>query len=124
MRRRRCWRWTSADKARYVTAFHRSGKTVAAFCEAMDLSPTTFATWLRDARRTASKPTRVASVPAVTFARVACAPSALRSREGPSERADAIRLVVRGAAGHEAALDCVDPTTALQIVALLLERPR
>jgi hypothetical protein len=34
-----------ADKARYVVPFHRSGKTVAAFCEAMDLSPTTFATW-------------------------------------------------------------------------------
>ena len=112
-RRRRCHRWTPEVKARYLAAFRRNGATVSAFCRAMDLSPITFAQWLREARRTAGKPPRPKGSASTEFARVELVPAAAGSR-------DTIRLVVRGAIGHEAALDGVDPSTAIRVVALVL----
>lgn len=92
---------------------------MGAFCDEMDLSPITFTQWLRAGRRPAGKPTR-ADAPAPTFARVNVV-AATACDTAPST---AIRLVVRGVAGHEAALDGVDAQTAIQIVALMLEPGR
>lgn len=119
-RRRRCHRWTPEAKARYLTAFRRSGTTVIAFCHAMDLSPITFAQWQRDARRTARHSARAEVTASTEFARVEVVPVTSSARDGTSTRTDAMRLVVRGARGHEAALDGVDPATALRVVALVL----
>jgi transposase-like protein len=123
-RRRRCGRWTPEEKARYLAAFRRSGATVIAFCRAMDLSPITFAQWQRDARRTARQSARVEVTASTEFARVEVVPAAARAREVTSTRTDAMRLIVRAATGHEAALDGVDPATAIRVVALVLEARR
>lgn len=90
----------------------------------MDLSPITFARWLRDARRTAGKPARATEGATTEFARVELVPAAGRSREVTAQGTDTMRLVVRGATGHEAALDGVDPSTAIRVVALVLGAPR
>src|SRR5829696_9120786 len=111
-RRRRCHRWTPEEKARYLAAFRRSGRTLIAFCRAMDLSPMTFAHWQRAARRTAGRPARAVVASSTAFARVELVSAAGGSREVTATGTDAIRLVVRGATGHEAALDGVDPSTA------------
>jgi transposase-like protein len=117
-RRRRCGRWLPEEKARYLAAFRRSGTTVLAFCRAMDLSPITFAQWQRDARRTARQSTGAEVTASTEFARVEVVPVAARAVTSPGT--DAMRLVVRGATGHEAALDGVDPATAIRVVALVL----
>ena len=89
----------------------------------MDLSPITFAQWQRDARRTAGQSARaVASSP--EFARVELVPAAGRGRAVTPTGTDAIRLIVRAAGGHEAALDGVDPATAIRVVALVLGASR
>jgi transposase-like protein len=116
-RRRRCHRWTPEEKARYLAAFRRSGTTVIAFCRAMDLSPITFAQWQREARRTARQSTRAEVTASTEFARVEVVPVAARPT---STGTDAMRLVVRGSTGHEAALDGVDSATAIRVVALVL----
>lgn len=94
----------------------------------MDLSPITFAQWQRDARRTAVKPARATDRATTEFARVELVSAAGRSREGTAQGTaqgtDTIRLVVRGATGHEAALDGVDPSTAMRVVALVLGAAR
>ena len=123
-RRRRCHRWTPEAKAQYLATFRRSGATVRAFCRAMDLSPITFAQWQRDARRTAGQPARAKGRASTEFARVELVPAAGRSREGTVQGTDTMRLVVRGATGHEAALDGVDPSTAIRVVALVLGAER
>lgn len=119
-RRRRCHRWTPEAKARYLAAFRRSGTTVIAFCRAMDLSPITFGQWQRDARRTARQAAGAEVITAPEFARVEVVPVVDRGRAVTSTGTDAMRLVVRGVTGHEAALDGVDPATALRVVALVL----
>jgi hypothetical protein len=86
----------------------------------MDLSPITFAQWQRDARRTARHSARAEGTASPEFARVEVVPVAARAREVTSTGTDAMRLVVRGATGHEAALDGVDPATAIRVVALVL----
>jgi membrane protein YdbS with pleckstrin-like domain len=76
----------------------------------MDLSPATFALWKREARRAGER---------VAFARVEVVPT----HAGPiRKRRAGMRLVVRGAAGHQAALDGVDGVTAVRLVALVLGR--
>src|SRR3954468_12155845 len=105
-RRRRCWRWAAEGKAKYLDAFDRSGMGVGAFCRAMDLSPLTFAVWQRAARRRASTPTRAVAPADVTFARVECLTASARERS-VTAGGEAIRVVVRAAAGHEATLDGV-----------------
>jgi hypothetical protein len=102
----------------------RSGATVIAFCREMDLSPITFAQWQRDARRTAGKPARAGTTSGPAFARVEVLAAAPQFGAVTPERADAMPMVVRGATGHEAALDGVDAMTAIQIVALVLEPRR
>ena len=123
-RRRRCYRWSAAEKAHYLKAFRRSGDEVSAFCEAMDLSPVTFAQWQRDARHTAVMRRRLRGTPRPAFARVEVVAAATSASDVTLTSERAIRLVVRGAAGHEAALDGVDAATALHLVALVLARPR
>ena len=95
-----------------------------AFCRAMELSPITFAHWQREARRTAGTPARAEVTSSTEFARVELVSAAACAREMTAKGAAAIRLVVRGAAGHEAALDGVDVPTAIHIVALVLGAPR
>jgi hypothetical protein len=73
----------------------------------MDLSPITFAHWQRDARRTVRQSARAEATASTEFARVEVVPVAARAREVTSPGVDAMRLVVRRAAGHEAALDSV-----------------
>jgi hypothetical protein len=68
----------------------------------MDVPLATFAIWKREARRAASE--------RVGFARVDVVPTTTGS---PAEARAGIRLVVRGTAGHEAALDGVDGETAV-----------
>ena len=124
-RHRRCYRWTPEEKARYLEAFRRSDESVAAFCEATDLSPITFTQWQREARRTAGKPGRAEGTTGAAFARVELIPAAPQPIDVTATRSTAIRLVVRGVAGHEAALDGVDAATAIQIVAVVLKlKPR
>jgi transposase-like protein len=123
-RRRRCHRWTPEEKARYLAAFRRSGTTVIAFCRAMDLSPITFAQWQREARRQARQPARAEVTASTAFARVEVVPVVARARAITTTGTDAMRLVVRGATGHEAALDGVDPATAIRVVALVLGAER
>jgi hypothetical protein len=77
----------------------------------MDIPLATFAIWKREARRTPSE--------RVGFARVDVVPTATAS---PAASCGGIRLVVRGTAGHEAALDGVDGPTAVRVVALVLGR--
>jgi transposase-like protein len=123
-RRRRCHRWTPEAKARYLTAFRRRSTTVIAFCRAMDLSPIMFAQWQREARRIVGTPARAAVRSSPEFARVELVPAPAHSREVIAQETDTIRLVVRGASGHEAALDGVDSATAIRVVALVLGAPR
>lgn len=86
----------------------------------MDLSPITFAQWQRDARRTARQSAGAEVTATTEFARVELVPVAARSREVTPTGTDVMRLVVRGATGHEAALDGVDAATAIRVVALVL----
>lgn len=109
-RRRRRYRWSAEEKGRYLDAFRRSGLSSVAFCREMDLSPATLALWKREARRAGER---------VAFARVDVVPA---QAVPTSERRAGLRLVVRGAAGHEAALDGVDGVTAVRLVALVLGR--
>jgi NaMN:DMB phosphoribosyltransferase len=90
----------------------------------MDLSSITFTQWLREARRAAGTPARTKVSANTEFARVEVVSAAGRSREGTALGTDRMRLVVRGATGHEAALDGVDPSTAIRVVALVLGAPR
>jgi len=115
-RRRRCWRWTSEQKASYLDAFSRSDMSVEAFCDAMDLSPVTFVQWQRRARHAGSKLRPRDDAAAITFARVVACP--------PAEPGGGMRMIVRTATGHETALEGVDPTTAIHVVALLLSAGR
>jgi transposase-like protein len=104
-------RWSPEEKARYLDAFERSGLSGVAFCRETDLPLATFALWKREARRAAGK--------RVAFARVDVVPTA--PARGPLvESRTGMRLVVRGVAGHEAALDGVDTATAVRLVALVL----
>ncbi|HEY2854813.1 MAG TPA: hypothetical protein VGJ18_18285 [Gemmatimonadaceae bacterium] len=112
--RRRRRRWTAREKAAHLDAFRRSGSSAVAFCRARQIPHSTFALWQREARRTE----------AIAFARVELGPAITPGRERVHERGDAIRLVVRSVAGHEAALDGVDATTALQLVRLVLDSRR
>jgi hypothetical protein len=77
----------------------------------MDVPPATFAIWKREARRAASD--------RVGFARVDVVPTVPKA---PVDSRAGIRLVVRGTAGNEAALDGVDGETAERLVALVLGR--
>lgn len=86
----------------------------------MDLSPITFAQWQRDARRPTGKPVPAPATAAPAFARVDVVAAAPRPSAMTPAGSTTIRLVVRGVAGHEAALEGVDAPTAVQIVSLLL----
>ena len=81
----------------------------------MDVPLATFALWKREARRAAGE--------RVEFARVDVVPTAAVPASIGESRAGmrlGMWLVVRGVAGHEAALDGVDPVTAVRLVALVL----
>ncbi len=84
----------------------------------MRISPSTFALWRRETRR-GTPPVSSGATP-VAFARVELGPAITPVQE----RGDAIRLVVRGVTGHEAALDGVDGATAVRLVALVLAARR
>lgn len=73
----------------------------------------TFAHWQREARLTTAP---------VAFARVALGSAITPGRERGPECRDAIRLVVRSVAGHEAVLHGVDAATTLRFVAAVEPR--
>ena len=82
----------------------------------------TFSLWKRDARRVADGNAPPVPRSRVAFARVEVVPT-----EAPvpmSAPRPGMRVVVRGAAGHEAALDGVDTVTVVHLVALVLGRAR
>src|SRR5206468_11805678 len=114
-RRRTRRRWTAREKAAQLDAFRRSGLSAVAFCRARQIPPSTFALWQRAARHTEGP---------VAFARVELGPAIMPGRDRVPERGDAIRLVVRSVAGHEAMLDGVDGATAFQLVRLVLDSRR
>jgi hypothetical protein len=85
----------------------------------------TFTLWKRDARRAAQAGRHDAALAPrtrVAFARVEVVPASARVL-ADTLRAG-MRLIVRGAAGHEAALDGVDGPTAVRLVALVLGQRR
>src|SRR6266536_817243 len=106
-RRRRQHRWSAEEKARYLDAFWRSELSGVAFCREMDLSPATLRS--ENARHGAADER-------VSFARVEVVPTNAPALMPTGEPRAGMRLVVRGTAGHEAALDGVDAVTAGRLV--------
>jgi transposase-like protein len=115
-------RWSAEERGRYLDAFQRSGLSGVAFCREMDVPLATFALWKRDARRAAGASAPPVPRSRVAFARVKVVPLAASAPMAMGEPHTGMRLVVRGAAGHEAALDGVDSVTAVRLVALVLGR--
>jgi transposase-like protein len=116
-------RWSADEKARYLDAFPRSGLSGVAFCRAMDIPIATFTFWQRAARRAVTGAQRTPRS-AVAFARVEVVPPAPTVRVWQEESRAGLRVLVRGATGHEVALDGVDDQTAVRVVALVLGRGR
>jgi len=118
-------RWSAGEKAWYLDAFQRSGLSGVAFCREMGVPLATFALWKRAVRRAAAEQAELSPpVPRsrVAFARVEVVPTEAPVPRPLDEARAGMRLVVRGAAGHEAAVDGVDAVTVVRLVALVLGR--
>ena len=118
-------RWSASEKASYLDAFRQSGLSAVAFCRESGVPLATFALWKRDAPLTRVVPARPRQ--RGTLARVTIVPSppfANATAGMAGEPRPGVRLIVRGAAGHEAALDGVDRDTAVRLVALVVGRRR
>ena len=113
-------RWSASEKARYLEAFRESGLSGVAFCREMDVPPATFALWKREARQAARESPPSVTRSRVAFARVEVVPTAAPAPVVTGEPRAGMRLVVRGAAGHEAALEGVDAVTVVRLVSLVL----
>jgi len=123
-RHRRYHRWSAGERTAALEAFRQSGLSAVAFCRAAGIPLATFALWKRDARR-GGEP-RPTTRRRAAFARVTVVPAApVIASESAGEvwRPD-VRIMVRSASGHEAALEGVDGATAMAVVALVLEQRR
>lgn len=114
-------RWSAEEKAGYLDAFPRSGLSGVAFCRAMGIPIATFTFWQRAARRTGTSAQRTPRS-GVAFARVEVVSPPTTARVLTDESRAGLRVLVRGATGHEVALDGVDDRTAVRVVALVLGR--
>ena len=100
-------RWSAEEKAGYLDAFPRSGLSGVAFCRAMGIPLATFTFWQRAARRAVTSAQQTPRS-GVAFARVEVVPSAAPAHVPMDEARAGLRVLVRGATGHEVALDGVD----------------